>query len=87
MTQFVDFDTAAARVTAAGLPTARRAVEHWTQRHPGLKIKIGGRCGIRGDALDLLIAGVPIREVNARMRAAAHLQSQNERGAETRGAA
>src|SRR5689334_15051469 len=56
------------RVTAQGLPTTPRAVQGWAARYPDLKTKIGGRCAIRGDAVAMILAGVPLATVAEKMR-------------------
>jgi hypothetical protein len=68
MSNFVFLRDAAARVSGAGVPITTRGVRGWAERHPCMKLKIGGRVGIHRAALELILAGTPLPDVAAKMR-------------------
>ena len=67
MSKFLLLSDAAARVTAAGIPISERGVRGWAERHPAISVRIGARRAIHIDALEMILDGVPLREVATRM--------------------
>jgi hypothetical protein len=69
VTTYLTWEDAAQRITAAGVPTRPRTVQRWAEIHPGLAVKIAGRCRIYPEAVELILNGVPLADVALRMRA------------------
>src|SRR3954454_19333811 len=55
-------------VTARGPVTSTRAIQGWLERHPDLRIKVGGKCRLHVDDVKLILSGLTLAEVAARRR-------------------
>jgi len=56
-------------VNEAGVSIKLRGVQGWIARYPDIAWKIAGRQHIPDAATNLILAGVPLADVAARMRA------------------
>jgi hypothetical protein len=59
----------ASHITARGPKISTRGVQGWIEKHPDLAIKVGGKCRLHVNDIELILSGIPIAEVAARRRA------------------
>lgn len=78
--QVLTVHEASARIGAeTGIPVAPRSVRRWLDKNPPLKALVGGRVAVHAAAVEMIAAGVPLREIAVRLDAL-NRPPDNERG-------